>query len=137
MSFVKIEISIPEERKDDEADRNPKTGEYYSYGEELARNIRKALIDANLSTNGHISHTYNTSYKWEGKMHEREERTLTLKVDPENVQDIAQIVTAMHPYKTVPITMTDIHSVTLDYEQWLQDKAGDDKHQSAVPTFDS
>lgn len=133
MSLVKIEISIPEEHEGSEPACNPKTGECYLFGIALANQIRQRLIDENLTTNGHISQTYNTSYKWEGKMYERDERTLTLKTEAENAPQIARIVTDLHPYKTVPITMTDIHSVGLEYDEWIKGHDEQIKDQEDVP----
>ena len=119
MSLLKIEVSIPEANDGSEPAINTRTGEPYLFGVALARAIRDRLLDEGLSQNGHIHGAYETSYNWEGENYTRQERTLSLKVDASDKDQIIEIINDMHPYKTVSIAATPFEALTRDYQDWV------------------
>ena len=61
-------------------------------------------------------------YRWQGKIHNHNEYTLTIKTIETHFSKIEELIKREHTYDTPQIIMLDIKDGSADYLRWIEEQ---------------
>jgi len=87
---------------------------------ELAKNLAKSLVDAQLAACVQIQEGVTSFYRWEGKVCEEQEVLLSAKTTNEKWQEISIFIQSAHPYDLPEILAFTPAQHDEQYGKWVQ-----------------
>jgi periplasmic divalent cation tolerance protein len=85
---------------------------------EKARILARRLVDEGLAACVHASEVQST-YRWQGKVHEETETLLECRVAPAGVAALRKRILALHPYEVPLVEVLDVRGVPPSYMDWV------------------
>ena len=86
---------------------------------QVANKIANSLIKKKLSPCVQIIPQINSTYKWNGKLHNSNEILLIIKTIPENVQLCKNLLLKLHNYDLPEIIVSEGEIVHHEYREWF------------------
>lgn len=87
---------------------------------EDAERIGELLLDRRLIACAHISGPITSIYRWQGKVNNASEYTLSMKTTKEHWQALQDILVQEHPYELPEIVGQEIPYVSHAYYDWVR-----------------
>ena len=87
--------------------------------DDTAERLAKALVEGKLAACVNCAGASRSVYRWEGKMEDAEEITLTIKTVSGRYHDVEAMIRSMHPYDLPEILAIPVLYGLAPYLEWL------------------
>lgn len=90
---------------------------------EDAKRLSRLLVEERLAACVSVTSVAST-YRWEGRLVEEDERLLLIKTAPARVAALRERLLAEHPYEVPELLVLDATEVPEAYASWLEESTG-------------
>ncbi|MCD0450401.1 divalent-cation tolerance protein CutA [Actinocorallia sp. API 0066] len=87
-----------------------------------AQSIVDAVVERWMAAGAQISGPISSTYWWQGEIHRNEEFLILMKTTRERLDDLVEVVRAMHSYDTPEIVAVPIEGGLADYLNWTTEE---------------
>lgn len=87
---------------------------------ETAADIGKKLVDSRMAACVSFGGPVESIYRWEGKVEEAGEYTMTIKTVRENYSEIEKLILSQHPYDVPEIVSVEMDNGLKTYLDWIK-----------------
>ncbi|MBC3191464.1 divalent-cation tolerance protein CutA [Pseudonocardia sp. C8] len=92
---------------------------------EWLRDFTRSLVADRLASSVHNFTPVQSTYRWQGEIHDRTEGRASLHTRRALISEIVQRASDLHPYQVPGISARPIHDGNPEYLQWIENATRD------------
>lgn len=88
--------------------------------------LARTLVDERLAACVNVLPEMQSTYRWEGRVHQEAERQLVIKTTRDRIGRLQHRLGSLHPYDVPEFLVLSVADASKTYGGWLRDAVGED-----------